>query len=124
MQKSSLERYLRLKSLPAAPTAAPVKAIEKFGDKRIVTFQDGTRKTYTKQDLVRQLNSRLQTEQASIAMRSIRKTPDGTHRVTIGGAEHGERKEFVHRGHAVNAVKRAYPKAVKTEVKGKGFYVV
>ena len=120
MQKSSLERYLKHKSLPQAPTQAPVKAIEKFGDRRIVTFQDGTRKTYTHNDLVKQFNARLQADQAAIAMKSIRETAGGKHRVTIGGTEKGERKEYQHRGSAVNAVKRAYPMAAKVN---KGFYV-
>ncbi len=116
MQPSSLQRYLQGKSLPNANTESPVKRIEKRGSERIVTFADGTRQTFSKAGLVSQFTSRLQTEQAKAALKSIRETPQGTHKVTIGGRVEGERREVRYQGHAVNAVRKAYPKAVKDEV--------
>ena len=116
MQPSSLQRYLEGKHLPTYE-AAPVKRIEKKGTDRIVTFEDGTKKVYTERRLLSLFHKRLQTDQAKKALRSIRQTPNKTFKVTIGGNVKGERKEFKHRGHALNAIKKAYPES-------KGFYVL
>lgn len=116
---SSMMRFLKGRQLPDAGTDAPIARVVKQGNKRIVTFGDGTRKTYTKANLVAQFNKRLQQDQAKMAVRSIRFVDEKRKsvKVTIGGKQKGERKTYSSRGHALRAVERAYPHT-------RGFYVV
>ena len=108
---SNLARYLAGQRLQGAETTSPVKQVYKRGEFRTVEHQDGTRTTYTKRQLMNRFNSTLQTNQAKLALKSIKRMEDHTARVTLGGSQRGERKTYVSVPAAKAAVKRRYPKA-------------
>jgi hypothetical protein len=116
MSISNLQRYLEARQLHGAPTSAPVKQITKRGGWRTVHFEDGTKQTYSKRQLVNRFNVTLQRDQAKMAVKSVRQMKDGTATAMIGGKQRGERRKYSSPQSALRAIRRAYPKA-------KDFYV-
>ena len=106
MQHSNLEAYLKGKTLPNQE--APVKAIYRFGDRRIVVTKTGERETMSTNKLHQQFVQVLAEHQKTSMMKTLRRLSDGRASVQIGGKEKGERKTYASVAGAKAAVARHY----------------
>lgn len=80
------------------------------GNERIVVLADASRLTLTKPELKRQMIAVMASTQRAAMSRTIRRQPDGTVRMTIGGAQRGVRKSYVSEAAAKQALIRRYGK--------------
>lgn len=108
MKASSTERYLKGKRLPGLDSK--VSKIFARGPERIVVLADRTRITYDKSGLKKQMQVVMSESQKVAMSRTLRRQPDGTVRMTIGGAQKGVRKTYVSEAAARSALTRRYGK--------------
>lgn len=103
---SAGERILQGKFLPFS--TSPVKEIlKKKGDIRVVVFDNGQKKTLTKQELKGLVVGAIAQEQLQKAKNSLRPTPPGS-QFKLTGFIKGVRRAFRSREHAVELMEEAY----------------
>lgn len=115
---SSLSDKLKGKRIEGS--SAPVKAVLKRGDTRLIVFE--SRKTLKgepqfirvkHQQALDIFHATIRKKQEASAKRSIRVAKDGSAQATIGGAVKGVRKSYVSKQAAEAAIKRHHEKANK-----------
>ena len=111
MKHSSTERALK-GTILASLGNSPIREIRANGKNRTVIFDNGTKRTVSDAFLVAALHKNLAFKQRSVALASIKVSPDGRSvEATIGGAKKGTVKKFKNRAEATDAINKRYDKA-------------
>jgi hypothetical protein len=106
MQDSDTIRFLKGKKVAGLP--APVAQVLKWGEKRVVVDAEGHRQTVTQERLKTMFNQAMAQYQYLDLRKTVHTRPDGTASVILGGREKGERKVYVSREAALQALNRRY----------------
>lgn len=105
---SSSERFLRGRVLSAeGMPESPVRSVTKVdSNRRVIYFENGTKKTVTQKQLFLALQSTLANQERARAETTLRPTLDGKYEAKIGGLKQGTVRKYNNRESAIAAMNR------------------